>query len=241
MATRAGSYPRKRAKDFHRASIKRNWWRLALMSLAPAALSLLIAVMSPTASIPAWSAPIVLWTVLIGAASPMLFGTYSKDMGADAEVWTSKELAKLRDSGCEHFDHLVFENRDVDHVLVHPSGVYVIETKYTDNEVDLAGRTTDRTLRDWCHQAEDRWRRIRALLVIAHRLRVDITPMVVVWGSFIEGTMRELDGIKVVRGRALLDEIARAASIPRLDVPKQDAICKAIRTFISTAERAERR
>lgn len=241
MATRAGTYPRKRAKDLQRASIKKNWWRLALMSLVPAALSLLITVMSPTASIAAWSVPILLWTVLIGAASPMLFGTYSKEMGADAEVWTSKELAKLQGSGCEHFDHLVFENRDVDHVLVHPSGVYVIETKYTDNEVDLAGRTTDRTFRDWCRQAEDRSRRIRALLVIANQLRVDITPVVVVWGPRIDGTSKEIDGINVIRGRALLDEISRAAPIPRLNLRKQDAICKVLRTFISAAEKAERR
>jgi len=232
MATRAGTYPRRQAKEATRRSLKKNWWRLALMSLVPAAVSALILILWPEWTLAAWPLPLALWALVLGTGWSQVHGTYALEAGADAEVWTSKELAKLREGGAQHFDHLLFDYRDVDHVVVHPSGTYVIETKYTDRHVDLVGGLSEPMMRDWRRHVVDRVDRIRALIVLSNRVEVEITPIVVVWGPRIEGISKTIEGVLVVRGRELVGHLEMTTPSARLDLQKQKSILAALQRHI---------
>jgi hypothetical protein len=232
MTRRAGSFAREQAKEKEKRVRRENRGRLAAMSLVPIALAGMAFLIWPAAGVPLWTVPLFLWATLMGAGSSQLFGTYGLEAGADAEVRTSKALAKLKTDGAEVFDHVEFDGYDVDHVLVHPSGVFVIETKYTDRPVDLSGRTTEGMLGDWASCAHRRARKIESLLKLANRFVVDITPIVVVWGTDIAGRDRVVDGVLITRGGALFVNIRDRAVLPRLDVDKQERICAAVQGFI---------
>ena len=238
---RAGTYPRMQARQAERRSLRKNWWRLAVISLIPFGGAAVIALVWPAASIPMWALPAVLWCVLLGGAWSQIHGSYALEMGGLAEVWTSKELSKLERDGARHFDHVLFDRFDVDHVLVHPSGVFVLETKYTDRKVDLGGRGSDAMLRDWRDDAVERAEKIRRFLVTSKRLSVDIAPLVVVWGSDIEGVSTEVDGVVIVRGGALIDLIESSEGPPKLDLRGQKAICYELASFITQRDAALRK
>lgn len=233
MATRAGTFPRQQAREAERRSLRKNWRRLGQISLIPGAAGLLIWWLWPQASIPTWALPMVLWAVIVGSMWPQLHGSYSRRMGAEAETWTSNELTRLGRAGARHFDHVPFDRFDIDHVLVHPSGVYVLETKYTDREVDLASRGNDPMLQDWTRNAVRGKEKMRRFLVTSHRLPVDITPLVICWGSDIRGDAKEVDGVLIVRGGVLVKEIEGAAPLAKLDLRKQTALCDALASFIA--------
>ena len=61
----------------------------------------------------------------------MLTGTGSLAMGAVGEAWTSSELRPLRRNGWKLLDHVYYRWGDVDHVLVGPGGVVVVESKWS--------------------------------------------------------------------------------------------------------------
>jgi Nuclease-related domain len=110
-------------------------------------------------------------------------------------------LRKLRKDGWHVVDRVDFEDRDVDHVVVGPSGVYAIDTKYTDSLCDLASKKNARQVRAWANKAYDAARPLRLLLVHQHRIRIEVTPMVVVWGTEVTGEPQMIDGVPVLKGR----------------------------------------
>jgi len=57
-------------------------------------------------------------------------GTASTMMGDLAEQWTASELRKLRRRGWRVLNHVMLKQRDIDHVLIGPGGVYAVETKW---------------------------------------------------------------------------------------------------------------
>jgi hypothetical protein len=58
-------------------------------------------------------------------------GTASLDIGALAETWTASELRPLRRNGWRIANHLLLRFGDIDHLLVDPNGVLIIETKWS--------------------------------------------------------------------------------------------------------------
>lgn len=236
MATRAGSYPRQQAQRQRRAFWRKSWWRVALISLMFVVMGAVIGWLWPDWAVPGWALPVIVWVLAFGAAQSSFDGTYHLEMGELAEKWTSQELKKLSRAGGRHFDHVLFDRFDVDHVLVYPSGVFAIETKYTDREVDLEGSSTRPLLNDWRDCALKQTDKIRSFLKTSKRFVVDITPIVVVWGPRIEGTSKVVDGVLIVRGRALADTIERLGTMPKLDLAKQTAIEEALEAFIEARD-----
>jgi hypothetical protein len=106
-------------------------------------------------------------------------GTAATMMGDDAERWTASELRKLRRRGWRLINHVMWESHDVDHVLVGPGGVYVVETKWSSRAWDLTGG--DDRLQDAVERARSNARRLQLWL------RGDgveaVHPVVMVWGS----------------------------------------------------------
>jgi len=97
----------------------------------------------------------------IGYLILALSGTVAPGMGATAEMWTASELRRLRRHGWTVVNGVPLKGRDVDHVLVGPGGVVVVESKWSsygwhvdppDHQVQLAMTqvaANARTLRLW--------------------------------------------------------------------------------------------
>lgn len=60
-----------------------------------------------------------------------LSGTVPLGMGVTAEAWTASELRRLRKRGWMIVNGVPLQGRDVDHVLVGPGGVVVVESKWS--------------------------------------------------------------------------------------------------------------
>src|SRR4051812_48355601 len=74
---------------------------------------------------------------MIGFLVLALSGPMARGMGATAETWTAAELRRLRRHGWRMINGLVLPGRDVDHLLVGPTGVIVVETKWSSTDWHL--------------------------------------------------------------------------------------------------------
>ena len=150
---------------------------------------------------------ITLYTViaLTGAANYLT--------GALAESWSNRELSEL---GPEWhiFSNVPFlvgsgdksYEVDVDHIVVGPYGVLVIETKYCSSPLDLGSVDLPKRITDAVNQVEDNAGRVRALL---HQVApvAPIRPVVIFWGRLVtpaETSVRRIEGraeyVRVIRG-----------------------------------------
>lgn len=75
--------------------------------------------------------------VMIGYLVLTLSGTVARGMGATAEMWTASKLRRLRKHGWLIVNGLALQGRDIDHVLVGPGGVIVVESKWSAEGWDL--------------------------------------------------------------------------------------------------------
>jgi hypothetical protein len=130
--------------------------------------------------------------------------------GARAERWTSKELSRLGPDW-RQFSNVPFSDGgfgiagwqvDVDHVVVGPYGVLVVESKYCSSPVDLGSTRLDTRVSDAVRQAGDNSGQIRALLQ-RDAPDVPIRPVVVFWGRLVKPpahTVRKVGQVRIVHG-----------------------------------------
>jgi len=74
-------------------------------------------------------------------------------------MWTASELQRLRKHGWLIVNGLALEGRDIDHVLVGPGGVVVVESKWSADGWDLS--MPDRALAKAVDQVVDNVRSLR--------------------------------------------------------------------------------
>lgn len=139
-------------------------------------------------------------------AQSQIDGTYHLVAARDTERWTSKDLRKLLGRGWYVVDGIHFWHGDVDHLVVGPTGVYLVETKHTDSELDLTSRWGLESAAAWTDAVSRRTRSTR-LLLKSHS--VDVEPVIVIWGGQVRGTPCECDGMRIVHRRDLSDEMAQ--------------------------------
>jgi hypothetical protein len=108
-------------------------------------------------------------------------GTAQTGMGALAEQWTAGELRHLRKAGGRIVNHLALERGDIDHVVIAPSGVYAVESKWSAHGWDLAARSDrlDAALGQVRRNAQRlrRWHPVSAAGIAAVR------PVLFLWGG----------------------------------------------------------
>lgn len=116
-----------------------------------------------------------------------LSGTVAPAVGGIAEGWTATELRRLRRHGWAVVNGVPLEGRDVDHVLVGPGGVIVIESKWSakgwqttppDDRLQSAIRQAARnarTLRLW-KELKATEAPVRAAVLLWGGSRVDAAP-----------------------------------------------------------------
>jgi hypothetical protein len=125
--------------------------------------------------------------VLVGLAV-VFSGGVSWLVGGQAERWTGEALQRFGPEWrfAHNLEFVVGEPPysfpvDVDHVAVGPSGVVVIETKYSSEQVDLDADRLEPKVRRAAEQAHQNAKRIRDLLVTMP-VTPQVTPLVIYWG-----------------------------------------------------------
>jgi hypothetical protein len=133
--------------------------------------------------------------------------------GALAERWTKREFAALG-STWRIYSNVPFSvgfgdrsyEVDIDHIVIGPYGVLVIETKFSSSPLDLGVDQFEGRIGDAMVQVEDNSGRVRALLrQVAPD--VPIRPVVVFWGRLVkssEASIRRVEGraedVRIVHG-----------------------------------------
>lgn len=203
---RAGSYARALARQRQRDFVRRHWARLITgWFLMIAGLPVLWwTVPSPFlqgvvmgAVVTAASA--ALWTSIVQAS-----GTAPLMMGDRAEQWTAQEIRKLG-RRWRLVNHFTLAQSEVDHVVVGPAGLLVIETKWSAHRWD-SSEGQQRQI-DAVEQVQrsarqlSRWHEIR-------KLSLPMRTIVVIWGGHpADGhgptPVQDVGGTIVLRGPQL--------------------------------------
>lgn len=131
-AARAGSWSRRRALELQYRYVRRGWRPLAIFCFLMAALStfvLLVPERFRSFILGAWLAAVagvvVHLVVVYSGSATFLVG----DLG---EQWTHDELRHLSGRGWKIVHRVLFRvAEDIDHVLIGPGGVVIVETKWS--------------------------------------------------------------------------------------------------------------
>lgn len=136
----------------------------------------------------------------------MVTGTGSLMMGELAEQWTASELRKLRRDGWRLVNHFSLEGRDMDHVLVGPGGIVVLETKWSAAAWD-DGWHADRVARAAASVGESAkllslWHPIRVLGLAAPK------SAVLLWGGDVNGLpVRPSGQVHLLHGSQVVERV----------------------------------
>lgn len=121
-------------------------------------------------------------------------------LGEYAERWTAQELRKLRRDGWKPLHQVVFRHGDIDHVLVGPGGVVVVETK--GGRTDWSDHAHERRLQAAARQVQRNAADTRR--VLRHLIKdAPVHPVVVLWPSPDHLQVRAGDGATFVPGLRL--------------------------------------
>ena len=201
--SRAGRYPRRAAREQQYEYLRRSWRHLSLFVVVQlpfiAALWLL----------PGWTRAYLLGGLLASAGWMIALqivvfsGSATRLVGEQAELWTASELRRLRRGGSHVANGFrLRQYGDIDHVLVGPVGLIVVETKWCS---DMDARGFDTRLR----QAIEQVRR-NAFAVYAmfpnDIPRDSLALVVVMWGPgarHLNRTQVLHDDVVVLRGQDL--------------------------------------
>lgn len=242
---RAGSWARGRARVTQREFLREHWLLYSGAMLGMLGITVGVASLMPTgflkglvvggflvASVAAlWS-----WTVQVTGTAPVM-------MGDVAEQWTAGELRKLHARGWRLVNHFVLAKDDIDHVLIGPGGMYIVETKWSASswQADFG----QARLRDAITQASTNARSLRLWHPVKSS-RVPVDAVVVLWGGGVKAweeseRIRQIGGTTVVTGPALStwtrqlrsigltdDQIAEAWRALDSQVAKRDPVDEAI-------------
>jgi hypothetical protein len=149
-------------------------------------------------------------------------GTASTVAGAVAELWTRDEVKPLHRAGWRVLHGVPGRPReDIDHVVVGPAGVYVIETKWSSMTWSLADRSMRQRIDRATEQAEAGARRIAGVLK-EHELAPRVHPLVVLWGPHGLPDNHSICHVPVVHGSRLREwlEMRSAGSIESIEVDR---------------------
>lgn len=140
--------------------------------------------------------------------------------GIEGEKAVGQFLERLRESGYHVFHDLIGSGFNVDHVLIGPAGVFTIETKtwskpargeakivFDGEQLTTAGRESERNPIVQA-RAQSAW--LKQLLSESTGRNVDVFPVVVFPGWYIEQSSECLRNIWVLEPKALAKFLANA-------------------------------
>ncbi|MGN6606635.1 MAG: nuclease-related domain-containing protein [Jatrophihabitans sp.] len=201
---RAGSWARGEAARRELAFVQRVWRVFAVMLLVAAGLITSVAFLVPAGFVRG----LVVGALATAALASLCVMTMQASgsawtrMGATAEHWTASELRPLQRSGWRLLNHYLLGS-EIDHLLIGPAGVIVVETKWSRTTYRLDG--TDRLLADALTQVKrnarqvELWNEVRAA-------RCTVQSVLFLWDAEpAQGPPPEepvvIDGVHIITGR----------------------------------------
>jgi hypothetical protein len=222
--------------------LRRHWRHVALGLLSWVALTAAFTVLMSL--IVNGSVGLVTFGVCIGVL--VTFSTFYAEVtdpegrrlrwASDAEEWTAQELGRLRGAGCRVISNLNFATGDVDHVVVGPFGVAIVETKRSDGTWDFVVRER---ATGWSRQAVSGSLKVRSL--IKQRARVEVTPhaFICLWAMAAPDAPVVLPGgVTLVHGRGIHNMLS-ALNQNQLDSASINRIADALQTAASEFDAAQ--
>lgn len=180
---RAGGRVRAVARRQQYAFVRRVWRPFTVMLLVAGGFFSLVAYLQPSQ----FMKGLVIGGGMVGVLAGMAMitqqatGTAQTGMGATAEQWTASELRPLRKAGARLVNHLALERGDIDHVVLAPSGIYAVESKWSGNGWNLASRS-DR-LDAALSQVRRNARHLRLWHPVAAARITAVRPVLFLWGG----------------------------------------------------------
>lgn len=230
MGTHAGRYIGTRIKQRRRAFYRKHWWRLAVVAAVLALIVGATALLFPDWYVPGWAAILFAVAAVVHIAREQIDGTYYLVSARQAEQWTSKDLARMLGHGWEVVDGISFWNGDADHVVVGPTGVYLIETKHTDSTFDLGSRASREVAEAWIEKLDRRARTVTALLR-THQVN-GLRKVILIWGGDVSGTPICRDDVLLIHRSDLRDQIRAWKKFPaELDPARVEALTQDLRLY----------
>ena len=141
---RAGAWSKREIRRERRAWLGKNRHAFAELAAGVAIVCGVIQLVRP-----AFVRPYLVGAVLASAAwmvhyvMMLVGGATRKIVGIFGEIWTSDELGGLRRHGWHVVNHVMLENRDVDHVLLGPVGSTRSRPSFARSGKMFAGRRQD--------------------------------------------------------------------------------------------------
>ncbi|MGH9230161.1 MAG: NERD domain-containing protein [Acidimicrobiales bacterium] len=225
-ARRSGRYARRKMWDRNIRFVKRAWPYLLFPAL------IVIAGFAPFAwqypGRPAWfimgvAIASAFWLVVV---SVLIFsGTIGAYSGLIAETATAEELRRFGRRGWRLVNGLKLRGRaDIDHIVVGPGGVLVVETKYSDDAWPLGG-TGDSVMIGRLRDAKDQVRRSARDVARHEEFRraiagAPVVPVLVVHSAAPAGDVPRWlndEGVTVVPDRYLREWLATLEGAEVLD------------------------
>ena len=213
------TYERRLAR--HKAKIRLHRTRTILLGgsvvIAAMVLGFLLAPLLRTASFLAWSvaASAAVWTMAEIGAIPAEISAWRT--GADGEDQTARALAELEAEGfiVLHDRRQPGSSANIDHVIVGPTGVFVVETKSYSGPLSIRGDDVyvgGRRRTDMVHQARSEAEVVQAVLAIAGP-NLLVTPILCVHRAELPLLKASVQGIHVVNERGMVRVLRRAANV----------------------------
>ena len=239
---RAGRWSRREARRRQWEGIEANWLlflsMIGVMTVAGLAFGLYYGGW--------WGGFVAGVLISVGIGTPicvllMITGSAPRSMGAFAEEQVSEAIQRGLTARARSFDRLAFKNWDVDHLVIAPSKVLAIETKWSADGWDV-GDTSDDRLRSAVRQVTGSVRSLRLFLASTQiGLPLDVERLVVVCGPRgRDGVgVGSVDGCPVVRARVLqtwIESWCRDQGDAGLDEGTLAAGCGNIASFLEARD-----
>lgn len=187
-----GVWVRRRNRE-QRLHVLRSLWRSFVLALVVGG-----AVLAGVAVLIPWS---FVRGLVVGAGAAALLslmaylilalsGTVATGMGATAEAWTAAELRRLRKHGWRVINGLSWQGRDVDHILIGPGGILVVETKWSADGWNLT--SAEGRVGEAIDQAVSNARTLR-LWGPVKTSGAEVHPVVILWGGNRKGSPQRQD------------------------------------------------
>lgn len=239
LGREAGHFADRRFRERRRAWRRRVWWALSLGVMPVIAACLGLALLLAPERLEFFVG------LGVGAAAAMVLILIDSPpwhierwrLGAEGERQTAKALRPLTRRGWMLVNDIQAERGNIDHILVGPAGVFLLETKKLGGVVSVeCGALSVRWREDLDdgYEARQIGPRARGLAAqLAERLResgmpnVWVQPIVVLWSDFPQGSIQS-DGVAWVAGKRLAGVLAARPAV--LSDEQVDDIMAAVRS-----------
>lgn len=218
--------------------VQRNAGRLVLAVLVTLAINAIVTLsfwlLSPQLAL------FILEALILGELGLLWFwlvvhdGELHRRMGIMGETWSNDELSWLSKRGWHLFSNVAFERLDVDQVLIGPSGLFAIETKFSsrsDASQDVAAAAS---------QTIDNAHKIRRLLG-TYQVNVHVAPVLFLWGpGYREMEIASFRTLTIVQGNDVRSWVRALITSPTLvEEGIVKAAAEAIRQFQNMRQKYE--